>query len=295
MPRGGVTTEADAAFAAGCALGLLDGLVRSDPIWAGCWRQRLTLKCAVSAVKLLGWNEEEAALRDAVLLTSPGDSPGPAGSVLVAYRRLAGGTRVIDTKTLRELCTLLSVGWDELLADIPSLVDDLLQANRAAPFIVADLATRIVTLRPDAEVLAWWLADWVLAQKLRWPRPVPLLMAERYGPAFRTIGGRGRMLPGDDGFHRAVCIALAQGTSEALRMAGEIERRADHMLKVSGKVRTKGASAVIRQLLDDDAVVVSAPGTNLSRWASRRLFERLESLGGVRELSGRQSFRIFGL
>ena len=32
--------------------------------------------------------------------------------------------------------------------------------------------------RPDAELLGFWLADALLAQKLRWPIPVPLLMGQ---------------------------------------------------------------------------------------------------------------------
>jgi hypothetical protein len=76
-PNGRDVTEADAAFAAGIALKSLDDLVRLDPVWAGCWRSRQALKCAAAAVRLMGRNEDEHALRDAVLLTAPAMILGP--------------------------------------------------------------------------------------------------------------------------------------------------------------------------------------------------------------------------
>src|SRR5690349_5086510 len=90
LQRGRDINESDAAFAAGSALKSLDDLLRSDPAWAGCWRSRQALKCAAAAVRLSGRNEDEAALRDAVLLTVPGDDPGPAGNMFLAFKRLAG-------------------------------------------------------------------------------------------------------------------------------------------------------------------------------------------------------------
>jgi hypothetical protein len=66
---------------------------------------------------------------------------------------------------------------------------------------------------------------------------------------------------------------------------------------VAPKLRAKPAAKIVDLLLAEDCVspaeaVRQAPITDR---AARRLFDRLVALGAVRELSGRPSFRLYGL
>jgi hypothetical protein len=286
---------ADAAFTAGGALYPLDQIVRAEPDWAGAWRQRLALKCAAAAVRLAGRSEDEAGLRDAWLLRRPGDDPGPSGQILSAWKRLASRSPVLDAEGLQTIAGMLGIRWDEPLAALMQTFDDLGLGGSAAPFAAAAVIRETHALRPDAEALGWWLADLLLAQKLRWPVPVPLLMSQRFSSVFRAEGGRGRIRPGEEGFERAICLALVHASTEAGRLATDIARRAAQLTAVTPKLRAKGADDALRLLLCEDAVSGTLQTPNLSRFASRRLFERLRQLEAVRELSGRSTFRIYGL
>ncbi|WP_318012673.1 DUF1403 family protein [Mesorhizobium sp. BR1-1-14] len=247
-------------------------------------------------MRLAGRAEDAAALRDAWHLRPPGTDPGPAGTVLGGWRQLAAQPPVASADRLEKIVEMLGLHWDDAaLAALSTEIENLAGSQRPAPFAAAAIAAHVVAMRPDAELFGWWLADLVLAQGLCWPRPLPLLMAQAFGPAFRDEAGGKRMRPGERSFERAVCGALVQAAADACRLATELSRRAERLLAVAPKLRAKGAGDVIFLLLNKDAVPGTLTTKSLSRFAARRLFDRLQQLDAVRELSGRTTFRLFGL
>lgn len=145
-------SEGDAAFAGGIALKSLDDQVRVGPAWAGCWRQRQALRCAQSAVQLIGRNEGEAGLRNAVLLTAPGNEPGPAGAMHLAFKKLAVKTRPIGSKVMEELAALMGLRREGL-----SKIADLLMA-RFSPAVrrASPSPTWSPTSAPPAPMPKFW-------------------------------------------------------------------------------------------------------------------------------------------
>jgi hypothetical protein len=293
--RGEVQRDVEAGYLAGAALNSLDNLVRSDPVWGGVWRQRLALKSAAAATRLLGRTEEESALRDVQLFRAADDDPGPAGKVLLAWRRLASRSTTLDEEAVRSIADLLELKWDDALAQFVSNAEDLLGSSRPAPLVAGELAAEMHRARPDAELLAFWLADAVLAQKLRWAVPVPLLITQVNAASFKAGEPRRRIRPGGEGWGRAVLLAYMQAAVEACDLGADLAQRAAQLIAVAPRLRAKGSAEVVKLLLDDDALPGSWSSAKLSARGARRLFERLQELGAVREFSGRPTFRLYGL
>ncbi|MBX3584987.1 MAG: DUF1403 family protein [Rhizobiaceae bacterium] len=295
MSRGPIDSDSEAGFLAGAALNSLDALVRGAPVWAGAWCQRLALTCAASAASLSGRTEDERQIRDAWCLRAVGADPGPAGHFFAAWRHLADRSPHLDAEILAAVTGRLGLRrGDEFLA-LPDFFDDLVCSGRPAPRLAAAILAEVERLRPDANLLGWWLADCVIAARLRWPFAVPLLITQARGSAFRNADSRGRIRPGEEKFDRAVCVALALAAADACRVAGTLAPRAARLLAIRPKLRAKGAGAVVQLLLSQDAVPGTLQTEKLTRWGARRLFGRLQMFDAVRELSGRPTFRLYGL
>ena len=295
-PRDSVLHDVDAAYGAGAALNTLDNLVRQDFFWAGAWRQRLALHSASAAVNLTGRREDASALRDTHFLRGAGDDPGPAGHLLMAWRRLASRTTGCDAELVRPVAEQrFGLQWDDGLAEVLANAEDMVVSSRPAPVLAAEIAAAVYRARPDAELLAFWLADALLALKLRWPVPVPLLMGQVSSSVFKSGENRKRIRPGGEGWGKAVFLAYATAAAEACELGADLAQRAGRLAGVAPKLRAKGSGDVIKLLLSDDAVPGSWSSPKLSARGARRLFDRLGEFGAVRELTGRPTFRLYGL
>jgi hypothetical protein len=83
---------------------------------------------------------------------------------LNAWRQLAARPPVIDTARLGEVAELLGLRWEDGFADLPDVIADLARSGRPAPFTAAANASRVVAVSPGTELLAWWCADFLVAQ-----------------------------------------------------------------------------------------------------------------------------------
>lgn len=294
----------DVAILAGAALGALDAVVRRQEPWAGAWRQRLALTAAAVTAKQGGRVEEEAALRDAVLLTRPGDDVGPAGRLLLAWRRLAArpaAELVAEEGLAAVLDEFGYAGDDEAAGD---LAGDLRQVLAGAGLVGVPTGAAMAADRHGfGRAVGAWSADALLAQRLGWSHAVPLLGTEA---ALDMNAGRRRRADAEvdaspvgkeTTLAKSLLAGQARAALRAIDLSAELGRRAERLLAVAPKLRAKGADRVIDRLLNEDALTASRGERNagMSDRGLRRLFDRLVALDGVRELSGRTAFRIYGL
>ena len=287
-----------AFFAAGASLAWLDGLLRQCPPCTGALTSRLALRSAAASAKILRLREDEGALRDAEHLAAAED-PGPAGRLHRLWRLLARQDAQLDAQRLREALHLLDLPESADASSFLGEMQELAKASLDPMTCVAQAAARALFFcpRPEGEIFAAWTADLLLAMQLGWERPAPLLMTKILAPSLRrgAVGARPR--PNDSGWPQAAATAYALAASDAHALAIELSRRAEKLLAVAPKLRAKCASRVVELLLTEDCVTPAraAKCSGLSDRAARRLFDRLVDLGAVREVSGRTSFRLYGL
>ncbi|WP_386630252.1 DUF1403 family protein [Sulfitobacter geojensis] len=284
----------DAAFSSGAALSLLHVLL-SDPNSAvpdNLLRNRLALRAAVHNSKIEGRGVTEAELRDAHLLTMPGDAMGPDGDMLAFWR--AGASISLRHSGFHDrMRDLLPEDMQEYLPDWMARAEDA-GANPVAKS--TSLLTDILQTFPRQEAIALLCADVILARSLGWDRPLPLFGLYVNRKTLRAAS------EGDD-IGLACYNAVTHAAQDSVRLAHDLARRAARLRAVAPKLRSKGSDEAVQMFLSEDAVLPSTMLSPTIRGSSipmtprsaRRFCERLIELGVVRELTGRATFRLYGV
>lgn len=270
----------DVAFLSGAMLAHLHLVATRGDLPQSLWRERLALAAAACCVGFAGRSEQAAELRDAVHLLRPGDHPGPAGEIFRAWRGAVA--RPISLTNLGR--TLHGMSADRITACLDG-GRSVSAINRAAAVLEA-----VLTDSPRAETAALILADAALARALGWQHILPLLASGLKPRDLRKTGDDLRLV-----CHRAVLT----GASAAVGLAADLARKAGRLRAVAPKLRARGAADAVELFLACDALTPVALSMEvrggMSDRAARRLCDRLVDLGALRELTGRDSFRLYGV
>jgi Protein of unknown function (DUF1403) len=99
---------------------------------------------------------------------------------------------------------------------------------------------------------------------------------------------------GDGAWPTSWTLAYARAAAAAADLYAELTRRAHHLLAAAPQLRGRDAARAVEIMLTEDAQAATAGAATTDR-SSRRLFERLVAIGAARELTGRPTFRLYGL
>lgn len=282
------------AFRSGAALMVLDQLI-GDPRYGVPLKllaNRLALTVATATSKLEGRLAREGDIRDAYHLTPPGEARGPDGDLLVFWRESSrmrpGGTGEIADLVGAEYAGEVGVWLDVGLE----------RARTHGPLSGCVAALRAVLEADDrAERTACLFSDVVLARALNWKQVLPVTAQRLTKAVLRDLTAEGQ------GADLAVEVRILEAIEESIRVARDLARRAEALRAVAPKLRAKGSDAAVELFLTEDAVApasILSPcirGTSIPMTdrAARRFCDRLVELGVARELTGRPTFRLYGI
>ena len=294
VTSGRAETPETVAFRSGAALMALDQLI-GDPrhgVPVKLLANRLALSAATATSKLEGRLAREADIRDAFHLTPPGEARGPDGDLLAFWRE---GVRLRAGRT-GEIADFVGA---EFAGEVGAWLDvGLERARTHGPLSGCVAALRAVLEVDDrAERTACLLSDVVLARTLNWKEVLPVSAQRLTKTALHDLAAVGQ------GGELVVQARTLESIEETIRMARDLVRRAGALHAIAPKLRAKGSGAAVDLFLTEDAVAPASMlsprirGTSIPMTdrAARRFCDRLVELGVARELTGRSTFRLYGI
>ena len=217
---------------------------------------------------------------------------GPGGDMLALWSRAC-------------IISLRNKGWqDRFIALLPEHIqtqasdwlDAIVEADTSGNPVAraAQAISLVLNDLPREEAVALLLADLALARALGWSHLIPLMALHMK---------RRQLNSNQDELLLACHGAIAGSSQDATRLVHDLARRAGRLRAIAPKLRARGSDEAVHLFLTQDAVLPSPmlspkiQGTNMkmSDRAARRFCDRLVELGVVREITGRSTFRLYGI
>jgi len=297
VTSGRAETLETVAFRSGAALTVLDQLVNdpSQGVPLKLLANLLALQAATATSKLEGRLAREADIRDAYHLAPPGEARGPDGDILALWRNAArlkltgrdwhyqvqglGGAAFAD-----DVLRLIAAGGD--------------RARTHGPLAGCVAVMRAVLKVDDrAERIACLSSDIVLARALNWTSVLPASAQRLTKAILRDLVADGQ------GAELKVQQCLLGSIEVTIRLARNLATRSAALRAVTPKLRAKGSKAAADLFLSEDAIgpstmlspIIQGTTIPMTDRAARRFCDRLVELGVAHELTGRPTFRLYGI
>tara|TARA_R110002094_G_scaffold201476_3_gene172969 strand:- start:214 stop:1176 length:963 start_codon:yes stop_codon:yes gene_type:complete len=285
------------AFRSGAALTVLDQSV-SDPahgVPPKLLANRLALQAATATSRLEGRLAREADIRDAYHLTPPGEARGPDGDILAFWRDVAR-LKLTGRDCLEPVQGLVGAAFTDDVLRLMTVGVDRAKTHGPLAGCVAVMRT-VLELDDRAERVACLLSDIILAQALGWKVVLPVTAQHLTKTMLRDLVADGQ------GVSLKVQARLLISIEGTIRLARDLAARATLLQAAAPKLRAKGSDAAVTLFLSEDAIGPSAmlsptiQGTTIPMTdrAARRFCDRLVELGVAQELTGRPTFRLYGI
>jgi len=289
------------AFLSGATFAMLDVLLHqsNDAVPQILLANTLALKAAVATSKLEGRMATQADIRDAYHLTPPDADGvrhwGPDGDVL-EYWRSAVRLRLGSADWMETVTDHIGDQFSDAAETWLATAEDRSQSEgplQAATGVLHD----VLEVDDRAERIACLFSDIVLARFFGWERPLPLTALHLSKSNLRDLK------EGAEEGDTVVQVAITKSAQTTFRLANQLAIRADAFRSVAPKLRTRGSEDAAALFLTEDAVAPSGmlsphirgTRTPMTARAARRLCDRLVELGVVKELTGRSTFRLYGV
>ena len=144
---------ADAAFRSGAALAHLHTVAVQVAVPQALWRERLALAAAEVCAGFSGRREGQAALRDALHLTRPGDHPGLAGAIFGQWSRavarqisVANLGKVLPGLTAEQIAVNLDAAGSTAVVRAAAVLENRRTSEYALADVVHNMAGRMARL-----------------------------------------------------------------------------------------------------------------------------------------------------